>query len=451
MRALLAALLLLAVLTGCTNVLDPAVETNGSPPESNTGTDGHDAGTPSNDPGDKANPEDNVQDDPDPPVIDDDDDFTDQPVDTGPNDVPVPEDLSHAVWMAVGDIMMHMPQLPGAYDSKKKRYVFDPFFSEVKPILEEGDWTLANLETPIAGRDLEYTGFPRFNAPPELAEALRNAGFTIVTNANNHSLDRNFKGIDRTLTHLEKQGLITKGTARSQAEAEAKTIVEQNGIRMGLLAYTYGTNGIPLPKDKPYSVSLIEEQAIIRDIHALREADADFITVVLHFGTEYQTTPNEAQKTLARKLVAAGADIIAGSHTHVIQPYETIDVSEPDGSVRRGLIIYSMGNFISNQRGGTKDYGVIYKAAIHKNNQTGKTSIGDIEAIPTWVHRYKVNGTNRYTIVPLKQSIEKRSISSLSENEYTELQSTLTVLNKRLQSMSDQAVSVEAIHDEHQD
>ncbi|UVI27793.1 CapA family protein [Paenibacillus spongiae] len=446
-QALLAVLALLLVVTGCTNVLKPAVETNGNVQETNNGTnvtDGNGGSTSSNEPQSNVDPpSQSHNDETDSPSTGNEEDQASedagQPVQTNP------DDIAHGVWMAVGDIMMHMPQLPGAYNSKKKRYVFDPFFSEVRPILEEGDWTLANLETPITGKDLGYTGFPKFNAPPELAEALKNAGFTIVTNANNHSLDRNFKGIERTLANLEKHGLITKGTSRSQAEADRNTIIEQNGIRMGLLAYSYGTNGIPLPKGKPYSVSLIEEQAIIQDIHKLRKAGTDFITVALHFGTEYETTPNEKQKSLARNLIAAGADIIAGSHTHVVQPYETIEVTEPDGSVRQGLIIYSMGNFISNQRGDTKDYGVIFKAGIQKNNVTGITTIGPVEAIPTWVHRYKADGTNRYTIVPLRQSIEKRSIPYFSANGYTELQRNLSVLSKRLQSMADIAITVDAI------
>jgi len=350
---------------------------------------------------------------------------------------------SQAVWMAVGDVMMHMPQLPSAYNEKTKSYNFNPFFSKVKPLLAQGDWTLANLETPIGGKALGYSGFPRFNSPVELAAALKYAGFNVVTNANNHSLDRGAKGIELTLKHLLEQGFTVKGTARSKAEAEHLTIVEQKGIRMGLLAYTYGTNGIPLPKDQPYAVSLIEEAKIIRDIGLLREAGADFITIALHFGVEYQTVPNDEQKTLARKLIAAGADIIAGSHPHVLQPYETVQVTNRDGTERRGLIIYSMGNFISNQRGDTKDCGVIYKVIIHKNNNTNQTRIGEIEPIPTWVYRSGVKGAYKYVIVPLEQTIKERSLKGLSNDEYTRLKSQLALLNKRLTSMSAHTVTAQ--------
>ncbi|RAP78706.1 CapA family protein [Paenibacillus montanisoli] len=351
---------------------------------------------------------------------------------------PAPQKSAEALWMAVGDIMMHMPQLPGAYNEKTKTYNFEGFFKQVKPILEQGDWTLANLETPIAGKSLGYSGFPRFNAPTELGDALKYAGFTTVTTANNHALDRGAKGIDLTLEKLEKLGFETKGTARSKAEADRIVLAKRKGIAMGLLAYTYGTNGIPLPKGQPYAVSLIDEAKIISDIQKLRNAGADFIAVVLHFGVEYQTQPNDAQKTLARKLIAAGADIIAGAHPHVVQPYEMVEATNPDGTVRKGLIIYSMGNFISNQRGDSKDYGVIYKVKIHKDGATGRTTLKDVEAIPTWVHRTRNNGATQYAIVPLQQAIEAKSLKNLGASDYSDLKRMYSQLMKRIKSMSGQ-------------
>ncbi|SFI30680.1 poly-gamma-glutamate synthesis protein (capsule biosynthesis protein) [Paenibacillus sp. UNC496MF] len=359
-------------------------------------------------------------------------------------EAPPPADngIHDATWIAVGDVMMHMPQLPGAYDAKTERYDFKPFFAPVKPILEQGDWTLANLETPVAGKPLGLSGYPRFNAPPELADALRYAGFTAVTNANNHAMDRGVQGIAMTLAKLQKLGFATKGTARSQAEADKLTIVKANGIAMGLLAYTYGTNGIPLPADQPYAVSLIDEQAMIRDIGRLKAAGADFVAVALHFGIEYQTTPNDAQKKLARDLVAAGADIIAGSHPHVVQPYEFAEVTQPGGSVRKGLIIYSMGNFISNQRGGTKDYGVIYKVRIHKEH--GVTTIGDVKAIPTWVHRTSVKGVGHYEVVPLTDVLAAKSLKDLSAADYAALKSTYAQVTKRIDAMRSVPVELQA-------
>ncbi|MFC4101037.1 CapA family protein [Paenibacillus xanthanilyticus] len=351
---------------------------------------------------------------------------------------------TNATWVAAGDVMMHMPQLPAYYDAKTKRYDFSPYFESVRAIISEGDWSLANLETPIAGKALGYSGFPMFNAPTELAEALREAGFTIVTNANNHSLDRGAEGISRTLAALEAQQLVTKGTYRSKAEAEKLTIVEKKGIRMGLLAYTYGTNGIPLPDAMPYAVDLIDEQKMLGDIAKLKEAGADFITVALHFGTEYQTSPSDEQMKLARKLIAHGADIIAGAHPHVVQPYEMVEVTEQDGTIRKGLVIYSMGNFISNQRGGTKDYGLLMKVGIRKDHATGKTTIQEVEPIPTWVYRYKTGKVNHYRIVPLGETIAERSIPDLSRAEYDALARGKATIDQRLASMSAAPVTVPA-------
>jgi poly-gamma-glutamate capsule biosynthesis protein CapA/YwtB (metallophosphatase superfamily) len=340
-----------------------------------------------------------------------------------------------AVWMAVGDIMMHTPQLPGAFDKTTNRYNFKPFFAEVKPILEQGDWVIANLETPIAGVDYGYTGYPAFNAPTELGEALKDAGFNLITNANNHSLDKGESGVLRTLENLKALDLPSKGTAASQEEADRAVLTEKNGIVMGLLAYTYGTNGIPIPDGKPYLVSLIDEEKIKADITRLREAGADFITISLHFGTEYQITPNDEQKRLARSLVAAGADIIAGSHPHVVQPYEVFETTDENGHVKMGLIIYSMGNFISNQRGESKDYGVIFKVNIRKNMTDGTVSLTDVEPIPTWVHRYKPDRSYRYRILPIEETIAASNDTLLTKADYDVLQKNYDMLRNRLDSM----------------
>lgn len=349
---------------------------------------------------------------------------------------PKPEPVfAEAVWLGVGDIMSHSPQLPGAYDAATDSYDFDPFFEHVTPILSGGDWVMANLETPIGGADFGYTGYPTFNAPIELAEALRNAGFNLLSTANNHSLDKGEKGLLRTLENVKSLDLTPFGTAASQEEADAPVIAERNGIRMGLLSYTYGTNGIPIPTGKPYLVNLIDETKIKADISKLNEAGADLVTIALHFGNEYQTTPSEDQKTLARSLVAAGADIIAGSHPHVVQPYEMVDTFDKAGNPKQALIIYSMGNFISNQRGDSKDYGVIFKVNIRKNMTEGGTVLTDVEAIPTWVHRYKPDRSFRYRILPIEPTLAASNDELLTSFEYNSMERDLAMLTKRLESM----------------
>ncbi|RJX37795.1 CapA family protein [Paenibacillus pinisoli] len=352
-----------------------------------------------------------------------------------PEPTPAPPAYTEAVWVGVGDIMSHSPQLPGAYDAALGVYDFNPFFAEVKDILGQGDWIMANLETPIAGADFGYSGYPAFNAPYELAEALKNAGFNLLSTANNHSLDKGERGLLRTLEHLKELDLQAIGTADSQEEADSLIISEKNGIQMGLLAYTYGTNGIPIPQGKPYLVNLIDEDRIKADIARLKANGADLVTVALHFGNEYQTAPTENQKSLARSLVAAGADIIAGSHPHVIQPYEVIEGFDDQGNEKRSLIIYSMGNFISNQRGDSKDYGVIFKVGVRKNVTERVTTLTDIEAIPTWVHRYKPDRSFRYRILPVEETLAMNNDELLNAGDYDQMKKDFDMLVQRLESM----------------
>ena len=350
---------------------------------------------------------------------------------------PTPEEpiFHEAVWVGVGDIMSHSPQLPGAYIKAENRYDFDPFFAEVAPILKKGDWIMANLETPVAGADIGYSGYPTFNAPNELAEALKNAGFNLVSTANNHSLDKGERGVLRTLELLNKLGIEYAGTAASEEEANQLLLVEKNGIIMGILSYTYGTNGIPIPAGKDYLVSLIDEEKIKLDIKRLREAGADVVTVALHFGLEYQTMPNDEQKRLARSLVAAGADIIAGSHPHVLQPYELVETTAENGQSKQAVIIYSMGNFISNQRGNSKDYGAIFKVNIRKNMTDKSIEITDVEVTPTWVHRYKPDQHFRYRILPVEETIAASSDKLLQPSDYEMLKKDFEMLIKRLEAL----------------
>jgi len=346
--------------------------------------------------------------------------------------------VRRATLLAAGDIMTHMPQLPGYYDAKSQSYDFTPWFAQVKPILEKGDWVIANLETPIAGKDLKFTGYPRFNAPDELAIAIKQSGIQIVSTTNNHSLDRGVPGVKRTLSTVRKAGLIPVGTSVSKTDRSRRVIEERNGIRLGFLAYTYGTNGIPLPADSAYAVNLIEPETIKRDIADLRQAGADAVAVSLHFGVEYQRLPNAEQKRLVRELVQAGADIVLGSHPHVVQPYEEIDVpasESDDGTARKGIAIYSLGNFISNQTGNWKDVGLIFGVQLTKTvhpDGTSEIRWEKITTTPTWVHIVWNNKVRNYTIIPMPSAIQNRNIPGLTANDYAKMKTMLNGINKHL-------------------
>lgn len=346
-----------------------------------------------------------------------------------------------ATLLAVGDIMVHMPQLPAYYDAASSSYELSPWFDRIKPLLQSGDWVIGNLETPIAGKDLKYSGFPRFNAPAELLEALVGAGFQLVSTANNHSMDRGFPGIQRTLINIRKAGLVPIGTSASAADQHRTIIEERNGIRMGFLAYTYGTNGIPVPTDKRYAVNLIDLPIIVEDIVKLKKSGVDVVTVSLHFGIEYQRTPNELQISLAHELVKAGADVILGSHPHVVQPYEEIEIpasESRDGNARKGIVIYSLGNFISNQTGSWKDVGLIYGLHLVKTSMpdgSTTTTWDRIVTEPTWVHIVRKNQKRYYSIIPMRTALETKDNPELTAADYNKMKNLLSGIDNHLLSL----------------
>lgn len=331
-----------------------------------------------------------------------------------------------------------MPQLPAYYDTKRKRYDFSPWFEKVKPIFGAGDWVVGNLETTLSGADLKYSGYPRFNAPKEVAEALRGAGVGLVSTANNHSMDRGFVGIQRTLRNLRSAGVIPIGTSESAEDAKRLIIVERNGIRMGFLAYTYGTNGLPVPPDKSYAVSLIDKTAMARDIRRMKEAGADVVTVSLHFGVEYQRLPNDEQCGIARFAVGSGADIVLGSHPHVVQPYDIVEVPASEsatGEARRGAVIYSLGNFISNQTEQWKDVGLIFGVHLVKTVRADGTTVTAWDRItlsPTWVHIRVINKKSHYTIIPLRETLEARNDPKLTQADYSRMKKLLAGIDSHL-------------------
>lgn len=366
------------------------------------------------------------------------------PPDSGqqPEPAPPPEpEFAEASLIAVGDIMMHLPQTRSGYDPETGTYAFDHFFAEVKAFLAGGDWVVGNLETPLVDNDRRgYTGYPEFNAPPELAYALKEAGFNLLTTANNHSLDRREAGLIRTLENLRERGLEPVGTHASPEDADAVTIVDKNGISMAFLAYTYGTNGIPVPTGKDYLVNLIDEDNIMADIDKARRAGADVITVSLHFGQEYQSMPNEDQKTLARALIDTGADIILGSHPHVLQPYEIVSVERDDGSTAQGVILYSMGNFISNQdrtlnNNKPTEIGAIFEIGLRKQMPGGPVTITGVRAKPTYVHKLSRDGLIKHRVLPLEDILLSKDDEWLTDSDYDRLAAYLEETAAHLAAM----------------
>lgn len=333
--------------------------------------------------------------------------------------------------MAVGDIMVHQEQLEAAWDGKKKTYDFAPFFSKVVPIFKQTDWVIGNLETTLSGSDARFTGYPQFNSPESLATTLKQVGFTAVTTANNHSLDRREAGVLKTVENLNKAGLLHTGTFRNPEERSEPLLLKKNGITMAVLAYTYGTNGIPIPKGKPYLVNLIDSKLIGEDIARARALGADVVSVALHFGAEYQRKPNDFQRQVVDQCLGYGADLILGAHPHVVQPYEWRTVTLANGEQHTGFVAYSLGNFISAQRYNYKDVGAILKLTLTKRG-VGKTKLEQVELIPTYVYYYRKGAKRYYSVYPLPQTLQAAAQTPKNPLLTKELIGFLSKLNQEM-------------------
>lgn len=310
---------------------------------------------------------------------------------------PPPPRLETVTLVAAGDILMHNTQIWSG-QQPDGTYHFD-FFGPVKELLQEGDYTSTNLEAAMAGPATGYTGYPSFNSPDAIADTLKDAGFDLVVTANNHILDRGYKGALRTLDVLNQAGLDTVGAYKSQLDADQFLIKSINGINIGYLAYTYGTNGIPIPEKHPYLVNLMNTEKILSDIKALR-AQVDVLILVAHWGVEYRHEPTSEQKELARQFLNAGVDIILGSHPHVIEPMEIVNIDGKDK-----LVIYSMGNFVGHQRGPERNSGVILKFKVVKNLDSKESYLDEVTYTPTYSHSYQENGKLMFRVVPVEDTI----------------------------------------------
>jgi capA protein, putative len=242
-----------------------------------------------------------------------------------------------------GDIMTHGPQIKAA-DQGRGNYDFTPSFELVRPMIERADLALANLETTFGGTP--YRGYPMFSSPSSLGSALKEAGFDVLTTANNHSCDRGRYGVVNTIDVLDSLGIRTTGSYRTKAERSQRTplIIDVRGVKLAVLAYTYGTNGLPIPQ--PALVDTIDLEQISDDLRRADSLGADYKIVQIHWGNEYEKHPNKRQRELAAVLARQGVGAVIGSHPHVVQDSDWI---EEEGAKMKTFVIYSLGNFISNQ------------------------------------------------------------------------------------------------------
>lgn len=306
------------------------------------------------------------------------------------------EDKTQVKILAMGDMIFHQPIVKNYRTGES--YDFTPIFANISEDINGADIAIANFEGSV-NSNRKLSGFPMFNFPKESIYSLKNAGFDILSTANNHSLDTGLDGVAETISHIKESGIESFGTLSE--EGEKGIIIEKNGIKIGLISFTDTLNGMDsLMRNKEYSVNTFS-QDVAGDIKNLKDK-SDIVIVYPHWGNEYQHHPSERQIYLKEKLHEYGADIILGSHPHVLQRYEVEEINN-----KKLFTIYSMGNALSNQRvenlkKSGVDTGALVKLEIEKGNTSGVTILKSYEVQPTYVNRYRANGRLNYDVVKLQ-------------------------------------------------
>lgn len=333
---------------------------------------------------------------------------------------------SRATITVAGDVMMHIPVINSGKESDGT-YNFDLAFSRIASYVNQADYAVANLETTLGGtaNGRTYSGYPKFNCPDEIADAVQTAGFDMLLTANNHANDTGAAGLKRTYATVKSRGLNVLGTTETEEEPNFQ-VLDVNGINIGMICYTYGeysssgrpsVNGLPLDDSVGGLINIFDHNKLDTfysemesSISAMKEAGAEAIVLFIHWGNEYQMSPNDYQKTIAQKMCDLGVDVIAGGHPHVVQPI-TMLTSTTDPT-HQTVCMYSVGNLLSNQRsdnvgvesGHTED-GTLFTFSFVKYSN-GEVHLDSADLLPTWVQMWKEDGHKEYCILPLDDSIE---------------------------------------------
>lgn len=294
-----------------------------------------------------------------------------------------PDSISEISINLVGDLMCHLPQTKNA-EVKSGVYDFKPSFEFIKPYLQDADITIGNLETTFAGTTQPYAGYPAFNSPDSYCEALKDAGFDFLVTANNHSMDTREAGLLRTVEIIKNNNLGYAGTYLSQADHDSVRILTIKGVKLGILNYTYGTNGSYPSNDHKYMLNVIDSAGITNAVKLCKKKGADAVLVFYHMGVENVSEPIQAQKNAVKYALEAGAQFVIGAHPHVIGP-TTLQYSKAINDT--AFIAYSLGNFLSNQYWRFTDAGVVLKINIQKNVTKNITRFKSARYTPTWVYR----------------------------------------------------------------
>jgi poly-gamma-glutamate synthesis protein (capsule biosynthesis protein) len=332
-----------------------------------------------------------------------------------------------------GDAMQHQSQINSAFRNGK--YDYSSCFQYIKDEVSAADLAVVNLEVTLAGKP--YKGYPQFSAPDEYARALKEAGFDLFLNANNHIADRGNAGILRTLSALDSMEILHTGVFRDMEDRRQNypLLIEKEGICLAFLNCTYGTNGIKV--SPPVCVNYIDKVQIKEDIQKAKDLNVDLIIATMHWGVEYQLKQNKEQKALADFLIEEGVDLIIGAHPHVIQPSQAI--TDSTGQITN-VIIYSLGNLVSGMIAPNTEGGQMVKVTLEKIN--GKMYIQSAGYTLLYRHKTKGGKKTEYTVIPVGLA-EKNSpgdtcivMDTVSYRKMTQFaRNARAVLNKHKQNI----------------
>lgn len=331
---------------------------------------------------------------------------------------------------AIGDVMCHNTQYMDAYDSSTNTYDFSYVFDDISYYIKNSNITVANLETTFAGEDIGYSNYPRFNTPDALAYNLKKLGVDVLSTAGNHSLDYGFNGLSRTIDVLNSADISHIGTYKTQEERDTIVFKYVKGIKIAFINYAYGTNGISIPSDKSFCINLIDKELIKKDIENAKSQNADIIVASVHWGTEYSTVPNSTQNELADFLFQNGVNIILGTHPHVLQKMEKRTVTLEDGTTQDGFIIYSLGNFISDQNAENTRTSIILDLTITKHTDNSIT-IDEFDYIPIYMYKNNSATNKKMKLLDINKTIslyESGTDTSIGETMYTFLKGEINTI-----------------------
>lgn len=321
--------------------------------------------------------------------------------------------------IAVGDNLIHNT-LIDAGKQENGNLDYNSFYESIKPYVENADLACINQETMLGGKEFEYSGYPMFNTPWEVGEAAIHAGFDVFTCATNHSMDVGYAGIAKEVEFFSKHPEVTHvGTYTSEEDYNTITYITKNDIKFAILNYTYGTNGIPIPKDKPYIINMLTEKKVKKDITEARK-NADVVIAFPHWGTENSHSVSEQQEKYVKIFSELGVDIVIGTHPHVLQPVEWYTNAETG---KKMLVYYSIGNFISHQTNLNQMCGGMAEITVERKN--GKIEITNAKLAPV-IDYYKNTGSGyKFSVYKLSdytsELAESQAQSGASIEYFTKL------------------------------